>query len=74
MEKKKENYQESLSSSSSPSSPHTCSECEFFIGGGDWNLCCEKEHTGYPMGFLCYENTPACEMFEEKGKGKEKGK
>lgn len=53
------------------SSSHTCSECEFFLGGGDWNLCCEKEHKGYPCGFLCYEDTPVCEMFEKKKKKKE---
>ena len=48
------------------SSPNTCSECEFFLGMGDWDLCCAKQHEGYPFGFLCYEDTPACEMFSPK--------
>ena len=52
------------------SSSHTCSECEHFMGGGDWNLCCSKPHEGYLFGFLCYEDTKACEMFEKKQKHK----
>lgn len=44
----------------------TCSECEFFIGGGDWNLCCTQKHEGFIFGFLCYEDTEACEKFKEK--------
>lgn len=46
----------------------TCSECEFFIGGGDWNLCCTQKHEGFIFGFLCYEDTEACEKFKEKQK------
>ena len=44
----------------------TCKDCIHFIGAGDWDLCCAKSHEGYPFGFLCYEDTPACEKFEEK--------
>ena len=44
----------------------TCKDCTHFIGGGDWNLCCTESHDGYPFGFLCYEDTPACEKFEEE--------
>ena len=44
----------------------TCKNCVHFIGAGDWDLCCAKSHEGYPFGFLCYEDTPACEKFEEK--------
>ena len=46
----------------------TCSQCRHFIGFGDWNLCCDLPHPEYPCGFLCYEDTKACEMFEEKEK------
>lgn len=41
----------------------TCKDCVHFIGGGDWNLCCTEHHEGYPFGFLCYEDTLACEKF-----------
>lgn len=44
----------------------TCKDCTHFIGGGDWNLCCDLSHDGYPFGFLCYEDTPACEKFSPK--------
>lgn len=44
----------------------TCKDCAHFIGAGDWNLCCTEHHEGYPFGFLCYEDTPACEKFERK--------
>ncbi len=40
-----------------------CGECANYIGGGDWDLCCMEKHEGYPMGFLCYEDTDACEKF-----------
>ena len=43
-----------------------CKDCIHFIGCGDWDLCCTEHHKGYPFGFLCYEDTPACEKFEEK--------
>ena len=45
----------------------TCKDCKYFIGAGDWNLCCSnppKSYTGY-LGFLCYEYTEACENYEE---------
>ena len=44
----------------------TCKDCTHFIGMGDWDLCCTEHHEGYPFGFLCYEDTPACEKFDEK--------
>jgi hypothetical protein len=44
----------------------TCKDCIHFIGGGDWNLCCDLTHECYSFGFLCYEDTPACGKFEEK--------
>lgn len=43
-----------------------CGDCANYIGMGDWDLCCELKHEGYPMGFLCYENTEACEKFKPK--------
>lgn len=43
----------------------TCKDCEHFIGAGDWNLCCTEHHDGYPFGFLCYDDTPACEKFTD---------
>lgn len=46
----------------------TCKDCAHFIGCGDWDLCCTETHEGYPFGFLCYEDTPACKKFEEKNK------
>jgi predicted RNA-binding Zn-ribbon protein involved in translation (DUF1610 family) len=45
-----------------------CRDCDNFIGGGDWNLCCKnppKGEIGY-CGFLCYEDSNACENFIEK--------
>ena len=46
---------------------YTCKDCKYFLGGGDWNLCCSKPHEdeGW-MGWLCYEDTQACDEFEEK--------
>ena len=44
----------------------TCKECSKFIGAGDFDLCCIETHEDYLFGFLCYEDTPACEKFEEK--------
>lgn len=44
----------------------TCKDCDNFIGGGDWNLCCKnppKDQVGW-CGFLCYEDTEACENFK----------
>lgn len=42
-----------------------CAFCKHFIGAGDWDLCCDLKHEGYPCGFLCYEDTEACDKFEE---------
>lgn len=45
----------------------TCAQCKNFIGAGDWNLCCSNPPESAKdnwCGFLCYEDTPACENFE----------
>lgn len=42
-----------------------CGTCKHFIGGGDWNLCCDLPHPDYPCGFLCYEDTVACKDYKE---------
>lgn len=46
--------------------PKTCKDCGNFLGGGDWNLCCKNppEDQICWCGFLCYEDTPACENFK----------
>ena len=44
----------------------TCETCKHYLGGGDWNLCCDLTHDGYPCGFLCYKYTPACNKYEKK--------
>lgn len=44
----------------------TCKSCTHFLGGGDWSLCCSnppEDQVGW-CGFLCYEDTPACENFK----------
>ena len=46
--------------------PNTCKTCKNFLGGGDWNLCCKnppKDQMSW-CGFLCYEDTPACENYK----------
>ena len=35
----------------------TCKDCKYFLGMGDWDLCCSKKSG------LCYENTVVCELF-----------
>lgn len=35
----------------------TCDKCKHFRGWGDWGLCCDVKYD------LCYEQTPACELF-----------
>ena len=35
----------------------TCKYCKQFIGLGDFNLCCKLKYD------LCYEDTPACDLF-----------
>ena len=42
----------------------TCGTCKHYLGGGDWNLCCDLKHEDYPCGFLCYKYTPACDKYE----------
>ena len=51
-----------------------CGNCAHYLGGGDWNLCCAIQHPTpeeqakgavYLFGHLCYEDTPACDMFKE---------
>ena len=49
----------------------TCKDCKYFIGAGDWNLCCSNPPASVKdswCGFLCYEDTEACENFKEKEK------
>lgn len=51
-----------------------CGNCVHYMGGGDWNLCCDVPHPTptekamdltYLFGHLCYEDTLACDKFEE---------
>ena len=45
-----------------------CKDCDNFMGGGDWNLCCKnppEDQVGW-CGFLCYEDTEACDNFKPK--------
>ena len=37
---------------------NACGSCQFFIGAGDFNLCCEKH------SWLCYRDSEACELYE----------
>ena len=43
-----------------PGDEKVCAKCIHFLGMGDWNLCCDK------MYGLCYEDTEACDDYEEK--------
>ncbi len=52
-----------------------CGDCIHYLGGGDWDLCCDVHHPTskeqeqgviYLFGHLCYEDTLTCDMFEEK--------
>ena len=36
----------------------TCGSCRHYIGGGDWNLCCDLKYG------LCYLDTIACDKYE----------
>ena len=45
-----------------PGDAKVCAKCSHFLGMGDWNLCCDK------MYGLRYEDTEACDDYEEKGK------
>ncbi|MBQ3502348.1 MAG: hypothetical protein IJA72_01625 [Clostridia bacterium] len=40
----------------------TCEFCKHYIGGGDWNLCCDLRYD------LCYEDTDACYKYEKDEK------
>lgn len=44
----------------------TCSDCEYFMSGSDWNLCCSQKYEGFILGFLCSEDTEACDKFKER--------
>lgn len=52
-----------------------CGNCAYYMGGGDWDLCCTIQHptqgeqtagVAYSFGHLCYEDTLACDMFKER--------
>ena len=54
-----------------------CGTCKYYIGGGDWNLCCTVQHPTpkeqekgmtFTFGHFCYKNTDACDMYERKEK------
>lgn len=38
----------------------TCATCSHFIGGDDWNLCCDLKYD------LCYRCTPKCNDYKER--------
>ena len=53
----------------------TCGQCKYFIGAGDWNLCCTQKHLTpeekakgqyFLYVHLCYKDIEACDLFEEK--------
>lgn len=55
----------------------TCGQCKHFLGGGDWNLCCDISHPTpkekeqghiFILGHLCYTYTEACDAFERDNK------
>lgn len=43
-----------------PQIKRCCGSCRYFIGWGDWGLCCTIKED------LCYADTPACEDYTEK--------
>ena len=52
-----------------------CGECANYTGGGDWDLCCSIKHPtpeekkqgkSFIFGHLCYESSPACDMFKPR--------
>ena len=56
-------------------SSKTCGQCKHFTSAGDWNLCCTQKHPtleekakgkNFLFGHLCYEDTEACDLFDEK--------
>lgn len=40
------------------SSKSLCGNCKHFLGGGDWNLCCEIKYD------LVYEDSEVCDRYE----------
>ena len=48
-----------------------CGNCEFFLGMGDWNLCCSNppEDEVSWAGFLCYGDTAPCHNYKYKKRG-----
>ena len=38
----------------------TCGDCRYFLGGGDWALCCDKHYDLY------FSDSKACDDFDEK--------
>lgn len=53
-----------------------CGTCRHYMGGGDWNLCCDIPHPTkaerekgltFYFGHLCYEDTLACDEYISKG-------
>ncbi len=36
-----------------------CAQCKDYLGAGDWDLCCRKQHRR-----LTYEYSEACELIE----------
>lgn len=60
-----------------------CGTCRYYIGGGDWNLCCSISHPTpeekikgmtYTYGHLCYKNTEACDMYMLKDGDNKEGR
>lgn len=45
----------------------TCATCSHFIGGGDWNLCCDLKYD------LCYSCTPKCSQYKERKEERNNG-
>ena len=43
-----------------------CKNCTHFRGGFVGNECCEVNKSEKLWGFLCYEDSPACESYCEK--------
>lgn len=41
----------------------TCATCKHYIGGLDWNLCCDLKYD------LCYRHTPACDKYVQRLEG-----
>ena len=37
-----------------------CGQCKYYLGGGDWNLCCSKKYD------LVHEDSEICELFDKQ--------